>query len=505
MKSLNIKYTGSILLIMLMIVCSCKKILSPEIRGQIALANLVKTQSGIITVINGAYAPLESMYNGPMERLTDLASDDGWTWRNELEPDLYIVTPTFLHSHTVWTNSYKGITTANIVLAHADEVPDFSSNMLRNCVKGQARFLRAFYYFNLVRLFGGVPLVVNEIISRSDAELPRVSIQEVYTQIETDLDSAIALLPASYDNSFGLEAGRPTTYSASALKSLVHLELDEWDAAISAADAVIGHGNFALLSNYAANFNGTMENGPGSLFEAQYSATNPSTVSSISNFYAPTNYKGSALILPTDDSLHGGGGGPSSGNSFVQAIENGDLRKEVIISTYGLPNFINATKPSGTLFFVNKYYNTADPVGQSSWNFPLIRYAEILLTKAEALNEKGYIADGEAFTLLNQVRSKAGLTPLTAADLTGQEAFRQAVRHERRIELAFECKRYFDLNRWGILGSTIQPQLDFLGLKFPTERTITHPVTGKNYFLYPLPSTEFINNAQLGDQNPGYN
>lgn len=170
-----------------------------------------------------------------------------------------------------------------------------------------------------------------------------------------------------------------------------------------------------------------------------------------------------------------------------------------------MPNFIDASRPKGSLFYVNKYYNTSDPIGLSSWNFPLIRYAEVLLVRAEALNETGYLPDGEAFDLLNQIRAQAGLPGLNSDDLPDQNAFRQALRNERRIELGFENKRYFDLNRWGILESAIQPQLDFLGLEFPSSNTIAHPITGKNYYLYPIPSTEFINNAKLGEQNPGYN
>ncbi len=458
----------------------------------------------MITVVNGMYTSLEALYNGPMERLTDLASDDGWTWRNELECDLFIASPTFVHTQTTWANSYVGISGANTVLSNADNVVDFSSDLMKRSSKGQARFMRAFHYFNLVRLFGGVPLIVNQVSRGVMPKQPRASIQDVYAQIAIDLDSAIALLPAVYDGSFGMEKGRPTTYSASALKAIVNLELEKWDVAAAAAADVISSNNFSLPANYAANFNGSAENGAGSLFQVQYAGSNPTTSSMISAFYAPTDYQGLALILPTDDSLKGGGGGPSSGNSFVQSFETGDLRRPVILSTYGLANFVNVTKPAGTLFFVNKFYNSSEVSGRSSWNFPLIRYAGILLARAEALNEISYSADGEAFNLLNQVRSKAGLVTLTSVDLPNQSAFRQALRNERRIELSFEAIRYFDLNRWGILQASVQPQLNYVNITFPSQKTIKHPITGKQYYLYPLPATEFINNAKLGSQNPGY-
>lgn len=482
---------------------SCKEILEPQPQGQVALENLLATEGGLQTAVNGVYQPLLSLHEGQMQRLTALASDDGWTWRNELEPDLYVVQANFAHSETVWRNHYNGITRANTVLDNVALLEVFSSDAVKKSIEGQTKFLRAYYYFNLVRLFGGVPLLVNEVKSREDAELPRATIVEVYAQIKTDLDAAITLLPASYSGASGLEKGRVTAHAASALKAIVHLELEEWDAAAAATASVLASGS--LLANYADNFNGAAENGPGSLFEVQYGGVNGETTTSLSNYYAPTSARGAALILPTDEDLNGTGGGPSSGNSFVQAIELGDLRKDVLIATYDLPNFIDASRPDGSLFYVNKFYNTTDPIGLSSWNFPLIRYAEVLLVRAEALNEAAYIADGEAFGLLNSVRTKAGLSSLTSADLTNQDEFRVALKNERRIELGFENKRYFDLNRWGSLKAAIQPQLDFLNLQFPVINTITHPVTGKNYYLYPIPSTEFINNAQLGEQNPGYN
>lgn len=480
----------------------CNDILEPEPQGQVALDDLLTTESGIITAVNGMYQPLQGLYEGDKLRLTDMASDDGWTWRKETEPDIYIVEETFNVTQNVWADHYTGITRANTVLANVQSIDEFSSPAMKEAIEGQAKFMRAFYYFNLVRLFGGMPLILDEIKNREDAEQPRASIEQVYSQIKTDLEDAISLLPAAYSGGVGMQVGRPTTYAANALKSLVHLELEEWGEATNAASVVIGNGS--LLPNYADNFNGTSENGPGSLFEVQYGGVTGQTTNAQSNSFAPPDFNGGGFILPTDDGLNGKGGSLSSGNSFVQIFEPGDERTEVIIDNYGLVNFIDPTQADGSLYYVNKYYNPNDPRGLSSWNYPLIRYAEILLVRAEALNEQAYMPDGEAFALLNEVRTNAGLPTLTSTDLPDQEAFREALRKERRIELAFEAKRYFDLNRWGILQNTIQEQMDFSGLTFPGNRTITHPVTGKEYFLYPIPSIEFANNAELGEQNPGY-
>jgi hypothetical protein len=496
----RIKYI--IITISIILTYSCQSILEPPIKGQVALEILLSTEDGIVTAVNGSYQPLQALYQGNILVLTEKANDDGWCWRKETEPDFFIITSTFSDIQSIWTLLYRGITRANSILDNMQQV-DFKSQSKKNACEGQSKFLRAFYYFNLVRLFGGTPLIVNEIVYREDAEKPRATIEEIYTQIKKDLDDAIALLPATYTGGSGMEVGRATSNAAIALKSLVCLELEEWSEVSQLTDKIKNKGN--LLPNYANNFNGTQENGTGSFFEVQYGGVTGATASNISSMFAPPDYSGTAAITPTDDTMNGQGGGLTSGNGFVQLFEPGDLRKDVIMSGYNLANFIFPSKPKGSLYYVNKYYNTKDTRGLSTWNFPLIRYAEVLLVRAEALNETGYSANGEAFTLLNQIRTNAGLTALTSSELPNQSAFRVALRKERRIELSFEVKRYFDLNRYGIMDQVIQQQMDITkGLTFPTKNMITHPITGKKYFLYPIPNIEFANNANLGEQNPGY-
>lgn len=481
----------------------CSGLLEPTPKGIVELDNLFTTKDGIITAVNGSFAPLELLYKGQMQQLTDLAGDDGWTWRNEIDGDVYIIQSNSTYNQSVWESHYLGITRANAVVDNIDRVTNFPDAATKNSVEGQAKFIRAFYYFNLVRLFGDVPLIIKQVRTRDDAEQPRTGIREVYAQIKTDLEAAAGLLPGSYSGAAGMEKGRPTAYSAAALRALVHLELEEWDAVEKLTAELIPKGS--LPANYASSFNGTAENGAGSFFEVQYGGVATATTTGISVSWSPSNVGGSAALLPTDDGMKGTGGGLSSGNGIIQAFEPGDLRKAVCVATYDLANFLDPARPKGSLYYVNKYYNATDPRGFSTWNYPLIRYSEILLSRAEALNEIGFTADGEALSLLNKVRVNAGLSALTAAAVTTQQLMREAIQKERRIELVFECKRYFDLNRRGILDSAIQTQMDFVNRTFPVDRMIAHPITGKKYFLYPIPATEFINNARLGAQNPGYN
>ncbi len=499
----NNKFLKNIGIVLTALTMSCESILEPAPEGLVPMADLFTTESNIITAVNGVYQPLNPLYQNVMFQLTDLASDDGWTWRKETEPDIFNVDPTLGYIETTWSLHYTGITRANTVLDNISRVEDFSGPVMENAIEGQAKFMRALYYFNLVRLFGEVPLIINEIQTREDAELPRESVLTLYNQIKSDLNDAISLLPESYSGGIGMESGRPTSNSASALLSAVHLELEEWEEASQVTSNLKEKG--ALLENYADNFNGSQENSDASFFEVQYGGVIGQTTTSISVGFAPPDFLGgAAFLLPTDDDLNGEGGGLSSGNGLIQLFETGDNRRGVIVADYGLSNFIDPSMPDGSLNYINKYYNTDDPRSLSTWNFPLIRYAEILLNRAEALNEIGYQSDGEAFELLNEIRVNAGLSALSAVDLPNQETFRDRLRDERRIELAFENKRYFDLNRYGILREVIQNQMGFTGLNFPQQRLVDHPITGKEYFLYPIPSIEFVNNAQLGEQNPGY-
>lgn len=497
-----IKYIGLVLIGILFY--NCSKILEPEPEGQAALDDLLSTEEGLITGVNGVYEPLQVIFKSSMTELAGKSSDDGWTWRKETESDIFNIDESFGLIQTTWANHYRGITRANTVLERIPIVESYSSEDMKLIIEGQCKFMRAFYYFNLVRFYGGVPLLVKEIKAPTEAELPRSSIEEVYVQIKLDLSDAINLLPTSYSGGSGKEVGRATKYAALALLATVNLELEEWNGVVSNTAEIVGKGS--VLNNYADNFNGSQENGPGSIFEVQYGGSTAATTTNMRNTFAPEAMQGGAGTLPTDDRWNGEGGSLSSGNGIVQEYEPGDKRKDVTLAGYDLDNFLFPDQPQGSLLYVNKYLNEVDqPPSQSTWNYPVIRYADVLLMRAEALNEIGYVPNGEAFDLLNEIRGKAGLDSHNGTTLTTQQEFRMALRKERRVELAFEAKRYFDLNRWGILKDRIQFQMDIKGeLTFPSNRLIQHPITGKSYFLYPIPLVEFSNNASLQEQNPGY-
>ena len=175
---------------LVLLVTGCSDFLEPKMKGSTELQQLISTEQGMLTAVNGIYQPLQPLFSGTMQRMTDLACDDGWTWRNELETDLFIVEQDFSFAATVWKQHYMGIGRANVVLDNLENVTNYKSEQQRQHFEGQAKFMRAYYYFNLVRLFGGVPILEHQVVFLEDAQVPRASIQEVYNQIEKDLDEA---------------------------------------------------------------------------------------------------------------------------------------------------------------------------------------------------------------------------------------------------------------------------------------------------------------------------
>ena len=328
MKTLN----KTLLAFILLFTLGCEDVIEPEPRGQIELDQLLATEEGFISVLNGAYEPLASagIYDGLFWRNADLASDDGWTWRNEQDPDLFRIAPSSELVFPLWSAHYLGIARTNVILTRLDNI-EFSNAELKSTIEGQAKFLRALYYFNLVRLFGGVPLLSEEVTSREESEAARADIASVYSQIKSDLDEAATLLPAEYSGGSGFEEGRATSFAALALSATVHLELEEWSEAAQDAQQIINSGQYELHANFGDNFYGISENGVESIFEVQFGGVGGGTNAGHSTTLAPPAIaNGGAFILPTDNDNDFGTA--STGGGIVQAFEESDLRKDVTIA-----------------------------------------------------------------------------------------------------------------------------------------------------------------------------
>lgn len=487
------RYVGGVAMALALI--GCHDLLATQPPDSINSSNFFVTASDAIAAINGAYQPLQwpKLYNMRMWTTDIIAGNsvvgagggtDGIETKNLADFVALSSNPGVLD---LWRGPWPGILRANLVL---QKVPGMSiDTTLKNRILGEAHFLRALYYFNLVRFFGGVPKITAPQNPGDDLRPARASAQDIYQDvIIPDLDSAMTLLPPRTAYS-GADAGRASRGSATGLLAEVYLTLGNWQKVVDLATQVEGLG-YALNPNYEWNFDPAHENGPESLFEVQYFGKTSN------DFWSNENQAAwhSTFMGPRNSNMVAGGWGWNQPTQeFVDSYEPGDLRKDVTLLYQNGPAFDGqqySAAYSTTGYNVRKFLepkSVAPTYDADPLNFPVLRFADVLLMKAEALNELG--RTGEAYAPLNQVRERAGLSDLSGLS---QDAFRTAVLHERRMELAFEGKRWFDLIRvnHGLYG------LDFL-------HSIGKANASVNRLLLPIPQAEIDANPNL-TQNPGY-
>jgi len=383
-----------------------------------------------------------------------------------------------------WRASFQIINRANAV---TDNVPDINMNPeLRSSILGEARFMRALAYFNLVRMYGEVPVITRETENFEDINQPRAPVDSVYAQIIRDLEQAEQVLPVSYD---GNNQGRATVGAAKTLLSKVYLTREQWQQAAEKSREVIDSGTYTLFEDYAHAFLPEFENGQEHIFSVQFHAgdQNAGKQGQFWTYTAPNTQKTNGRSIA--------GGGSSFGAVFPEMdyYEEypDDYRKEVNFFTeWTFP------EDSATVTFEPHFLKYRDPgqtnAKRSSVNFPLFRYAEVLLIYAEAVNETSGGPTPQAYTAINQVRQRAHYNQPEAAlpDITGlsQQAFREAVWRERHWEFAGEAKRWFDLKRTGRLLEVMQED--------------GKDIQEKNR-LFPIPQIELELNEDW-EQNPGY-
>jgi len=387
----------------------------------------------------------------------------------------------------LWRGPWPGILSCNLVIQN---VPDINMDeTLRNRVIGEAKFLRANYYFILVRYFGDVPLITTPQSTTDTNYYPsRVDKQQIYNLIVQDLKDAIDLLPTR-DTYTGADVGRASKGSAVGLLAKVYLTLGDYADVIPLCQQVTSMG-YSLNADYMNNFDPAHKNGPESLFEVQYSGQ------TTYGFFDDLNQASwaSTFMGPRNTTFVAGAyGWNQPTQEFVDSYEPGDKRKNQTILYEGCPDFngnVYSSTYSTTGYNVRKFLvptSVSPQYNTSSEDFPVLRYADVLLMQAEALNETGKTAEAEA--PLNQVRERAGLPDIHGEN---QADMRNTILHERRMELAFEGDRWFDIVR----VNNGQYGLDFLHSIGKTN------ATAKNLLL-PIPQVEIDANPNL-QQNPGY-
>lgn len=392
--------------------------------------------------------------------------------------------------YTAWSNSYNKIQRCNKVLEEIGKI-QITENLARQ-YEGEAKFLRALLYFDLVRLWGAVPLVTTSLSIQDGYKVVRNTEEEIYKQIDQDLTDAAMLLPASYDNA---NKGRATKWAAKGFlgKSLVFqsgypLKKNRWAEAAAVLKEVIDSGQFEFFAKYEDVFKYENESGKQSVFSLLFKAGvqgegNPFPTRNAPNFV-------SRNLVPF-------GGNPYQlfvSQDLVNSFEAGDLRREVAIWREWLNNAGETIK---SMPFSKKYLN-GPVVAASDWDIDWIalRYDDVLMLYAESLNEVGYVANGEAFTLLNKFRQRAGLALKTAADVPNQAQFRLWIENERRWEFCFENQRWFDLVRTDRALDVMQKFLDGYGLAANMQ--------SRDRYYYPVPQQVIDVNPNI-TQNKGYN
>jgi hypothetical protein len=352
---------------------------------------------------------------------------------------------------------------------------------LKERILGEARFLRGLYYFNLARLFGEVPLItvpVSPSLTDDEIYLAKSSVSAVYNQITEDLSMAASKLPVKYSNAN--DKGRATRGAANGLLSKVFLTIKDFENAYKTAALVIESNNYSLHADYTANFKEANKNGKESVFEVQfYKKANSensqmviSGLPSIPGLFAA----GVEIMLPTEDLM----------NSF----EEGDYRLEAtFFNSYWTYTF----EPHIWKYWDQDAYKPA-ATSQSGANFMVMRYSDVLLIYAEALNEAMGGPTTEAYDAVNQVRERArNENADVLPDLAGlnKEEFSLAVLNERRHEFVNEGQRWYDLVRTGTLIESVK-------------RAKGDAADPKEInYLFPIPQRELDNNKNL-KQNEGY-
>jgi hypothetical protein len=458
-------------------ITSCKKSfvdLTP--RGIVPVKTYYNTEIDIKNTLTGAYSSLRPIYN-EQYGFGELPSDNAQTYgESEVlygEQDKLTWQATSTNLQNAWARFYATIAYANIVLEHVNKPTMTQAN--RDSYIGQAKFIRALMYFNLVRMFGRVPLVLNEITSEEQAYTYNQStVAATYAQIEKDLTEAAAVLPPAYT---GTDIGRATSIAANALLGKVYMFQNKFPDAERVLAPIAS--NAGTLLPYDQIFGLGKDNNKDIIFSVQYLGGGFGEGNTFARSFVPQP-SGTTITAVTGNSNNAGT--PDLYNSF----EAGDNRLATAIGIYS----------AGTLiyYYPKKFiYQSvaANSEGDNDW--PVLRYADIVLLYAEALNENNKTP--EALIQLNRIRTRSNL-----AEKTGilQAEARNVIRHERRIELCFEGERWFDLIRWNIM---VEVMTAHKANYVPANGSIGNIVATLG--LYPIPKRERTLNTNLS-QNPGY-
>lgn len=462
---------------------SCNDFLTLQPEYMINENTFYKTTSDYETALVGTYSTIQDLHNRSILYLTELTTDNtDIQWSSptvsEMECDEMNLTSTNDFTYSTWNYCFTTISRCNNILSRI-ETANFDEAK-KSQFKGESLFLRAYCYFYLVRIYGDLPLI--EVAFRSPNEIAafdmsRKPVSEIYTLIISDLKESATLL----NSVTGLEKSRASAGSAKALLGKVYLTQKDYASAATSLKEVIDMNKYSLMPNYKTLFTNGNDNLAESIFEIKYIGGNVGEGNNFSTIFTPPrfdmaifpgNMQGSGRIVPTT----------AIGDSY----EKGDLRRAASIADSVK---LISGKYAKNIYGLKFVDFTTGIQGDGSINFTSLRYADVLLMYAEALNETS--KTNEAHTYINLIRTRAGLNSLTGLS---KADFALAIEKERQLEFLLEGQRWFDLIRTGRAKTVLN--------KYFTDHNLRFSVTDDE-LLMPIPQRERDINPNL-QQNPGY-
>lgn len=498
---------------------SCKKVIDLYPQSNLSTGTYYTNYDEVKAALSGCYNGMQRplLYEW---QLTELRSDNSKQGQpgstastNRDLSDLDMFTPATTHQaiYQYWLSTYNNIRNCNIVIQKLGAAydPASASNSYkpidipitetdRKQLAGEAMFIRAYHYFNLVRLFGGVFLVYEAITPAQAKLMNRAPVADIYKLIEADLKTAAASMNGlPYGQQAATNLGRATSWAAKALLAKVYLTLNRKSEAVPLLQDVIANSGHKLLTNYANVFSISNEVNEEILFTVRFKAGGLGLGSSFANTFAPLQ-SGNAVV-------NGDGDGLNYPTADLDTLTNGDGRKPTLLAVYG-------TGASAKLY-VKKYLSAVTLVDDAENDWPVLRFSDVLLMLAEA---QGF--SPSSLQLVSQTRQRAGLSALDPAVVNTVALFEQALSTERRVEFAFENQRWFDLVRFNTTLSTVTAEQSlkdhFTREYFSHYRLYTPPAPTLDYLhqsvtrerlLLPIPQREIDTNTQIViPQNPSY-
>lgn len=488
------------------VLSGCDNWLEMETIGQKVEENYITDLRSAVYAYNGVDKSFVNLWND-LPTMLEAMGDDAFVPKvadaNNIIP-LDRLEIDFQTANEFYTTCYAGISRINTALPYVQRLEKDKTNV--SVVEGQMCFMRAFFYFTLVRLYGEVP-VMPKIETVDDTKQPRSTFQKLYEEIEADLIKAENLLPEELDGSLGQETGKPYKYSVYALMADFYAYFEKWGKVNEVVDKILSNDKLGKVSyesifhwedktkgeDYSSEYKKEI------LLDANFDEYGKQKITwefvprgyqigMEQGFHRGILYATTSTISPdiTEKPSRG-----KPGSSLLELYEEGDKRlmyfwKDSYVETAGL---------TGNL----KFYGSSIGYNAAYVNYPVYRYTEMLLLKAEALNELGDFSS--ALALINtEVRQPMQASALQAMDIN---SVREIIREERRRELCFESKRFFDLNRWGIMAENLETQDNIAG-KNITPHLVENSITGKKNFVFALPLKEINANPYIIENNPGY-